>query len=184
MLAIQYTLSKQDYVNFYTYMYWDVKEKRRARLRNIVKHAIFFLLFCSVFFFSGLYGRLNSLLSLVFLAFFANIFIPLLTGKANLVSEAENVANNPDNFSIFSETNLSFLDTSIDMKNDIVQSTLKWQAILKKVEVKDYYYLYLNAMQAIIIPKRAFKNNDEKNTFDKILSRNLSLEAEIKDALQ
>ena len=36
-------------------------------------------------------------------------------------------------------------------------------------------------MQAYLIPKRAFKNNEEKSAFDKILSRNLSLDAELND---
>jgi hypothetical protein len=183
MITIQYTLSKDDYVNYYTYMYWDAKDRKRKRLRNMIKQAGFFCLFSSVLFFSGLYGRINKISIAVFLLFFAGAFLPMLTGRNQMVKQAEAIADDPDNFSIFNETTLTASDTEIHLKNIIVDSRLKWDAVIKKTETPNYYFLFLNAMQAIIIPKRAFKNTDEQHAFDKILSRNLSLDAELKDAL-
>jgi hypothetical protein len=182
MITIHYTLSKDDYVNYYTYMYWDAKEKKRKRLRNMIRQAGFFCLFSSIIFFSGLYGRINKISIAVFMLFFAGAFLPLITGRNQMVKQAEAIADDPDNFSIFNETILTASDTELCLKNIIVDSKLKWDAVIKKTETSNYYFLFLNAMQAIIIPKKAFKNIEEQQTFDKILSRNLSLDAELKDA--
>jgi hypothetical protein len=183
MITIHYTLSKDDYVNYYTYMYWDAKDRKRKRLRNMIKQAGFFCLFSSVLFFSGVYGRMNKISISVFLLFFAGAFLPMLTGRSQMVKQAEAIADDPDNFSIFNETTLTANDTEISLKSIIVDSKLKWDAVIKKTETSNYYFLFLNAMQAIIIPKSAFINIDEQHAFDKILSRNLSLDAELKDAL-
>jgi hypothetical protein len=183
MITIQYTLSKDDYVNYYTYMYWDAKDRKRKRLRNMIKQGGFFCLFSSVLFFSGVYGRMNKISISVFVLFFAATFLPMLTGRNQMVKQAEAIADDPDNFSIFNETTLTASDTEISLKNIIVDSKLKWNAVIKKTETANYYFLFLNAMQAIIIPKSAFKKIDEQEAFDKILSRNLSLDAELKDDL-
>ncbi len=182
-MTLQYTLSKEDYVYYYTFMYWEATDRRKKRLKNALKQAIFFCLFSFVIFYSGIYGRINNISISVFILFFAAIFLPIITGRSQMVKQAEAITENPDNFSIFYESILTVTEMEIGVKNKIIDSKIKWSAIIKKIEIKDYYYLYLNAMQAIIIPKSAFKNNEEKLAFDKILSRNLSLEAELKDAL-
>jgi YcxB-like protein len=183
MITTHYTLSKDDYVNYYTYMYWDATDRKRKRFRNMIRQAGFFCLFSSILFLSGMYGRMNKISIAVFLLFFAGAFLPMITGRSQMVKQAEAIADDPDNFSIFNETTLTATEGDINLKNSTVDSKINWAAVIKKTETPKYYFLFLNAMQAIIIPKRAFKNIDEQQAFDKILSRNLSLDAELKDDL-
>ncbi len=56
-----------------------------------------------------------------------------------------------------------------------------WKAVVRKTETETYFFLFINSIQAIIIPKRAFDNKDEKAEFKKMLSKHISLDAEIKD---
>ena len=55
---------------------------------------------------------------------------------------------------------------------------------MRKTETEAYWFLFVNGIQAIIIPKRIFGSKIEKAEFEKILLRNLSLEAEVNDVMR
>jgi hypothetical protein len=165
-------------------MYWDEPSRKTKRVNNVLRQAGLFFLIASILFFTNAYIRLN-LFSLPFLLIvLGSTFLPLITGRSVVTKQASEIADNPDNNSIFKEILLSVTEEELLVKSSLVESKFNWKGFTKKTEIKEYYYLFKNSMQAIIIPKRAFTNNEEKLAFDKILSRNLSLDAEIKDAIK
>jgi prepilin signal peptidase PulO-like enzyme (type II secretory pathway) len=183
MISLHYTITKEDYVSFYTYMYWDKKSRRKTRWRNLLKQLIIFLLFLSILFFSKSIYFLGKLSPIFLIFIVGSALFPLFTGKQKLVKQAERITENPENDSIFKDVILNASDADVNMRSELVQVTYNWKSFIKKIETADYYYLFQNELQAIIIPKRSFKNNEEKSTFDKILSRNLTLDAEVSDEL-
>jgi hypothetical protein len=183
MITIQYTLSKDDYVSYFTYIYWDEKGRKRKRLKNLFKQLFFLLLFTLVMFYTGSFRSNLKFVVPILLLIFGTSTISFISGKSDLESQAKSIADNPENESLFLETFLNISDSELQIKNKLIASTYQWSAFVNKIETDTYYFLFENSLQAIVIPKRAFKNNDEKMAFDKILSRNLSLEAELKDAL-
>jgi YcxB-like protein len=182
-LTLHYTITKEDYVSYYTYMYWDEPSRKRKRINNILKQVGIFSLVVSILFFSKVNIFINIFSLPVFVILLISTFLPLLTGRSLMVKQANGLADNPDNESIFKEVMLNANDEKLFVKSTLIEAVYNWKAFIKKTETEKYYYLFQNSMQAIIIPKRAFINNEEKIAFDKILSRNLSLDAEIKDAL-
>jgi hypothetical protein len=164
-------------------MYWDEPSRKRKRINNILKQVGIFSLVVSILFFSRVNIFINIFSLPVFVIIIVSSFLPLLTGRSQMIKQATNLADNVDNESIFKEVSLFVTDDKFFIKNTLVEASYNWKAFIKKTETEKYYYLFQNSMQATIIPKRAFTNNEEKMAFDKILSRNLSLEAELKDAL-
>ncbi len=181
MVTLHYSTTKEDYELYYTFMYWDKKDRKRKRLRNLLKQAIFYLLIISFLFFSKSYSFLGSYSIGIFLFVLVFNLLPFFTGRAQIVKQAESITNDPENESIFMEVTVVATDTDLHLKDKFTQTTTLWAAIIKKIETPTHYYLFINGMQAYLIPKRAFKNNEEKSAFDKILSRNLSLDAELND---
>jgi YcxB-like protein len=183
MITIKYTLSKEDYVEYFAYMYWDDKGRKKQRIKNVCKQLLYVLLFCSVLYFTGSFGSKPKFIILAVFLIFAVSLLPLISGRSDLESQAKAIADDPENGSIFLEMLMTISDNDFQVKNKLTETKYNWVAFVNKIETKNHYYLYENAMQAIIIPKRAFKNIEEQQAFDKILSRNLSLDAELKDAL-
>ena len=183
-MTLNYTITKEDYVSYYTYMYWDEPLRKRKRINNILKQASIFFLVIAILFFTNVHGVLNLFSLPIFLLIIGSTLLPLFTGKIQLAKQAADIADNPDNDSIFKKITLTILEDVLIVKSEMIESKFNWKGFTKKTEIDKYYYLFQNTMQAIIIPKRAFTNNEEKLAFDKILSRNLSLDAEIKDAIK
>ena len=84
-------------------------------------------------------------------------------------------------FFIINSTSLASKLCSV--KNRFTETKYFWNAIIKKTETDTHYFLFENSLQAIIIPKRACKSEEEKLALRKVLSRNLSLDAEFNQIL-
>ena len=183
MVSLHYKLTKEDYVNFYTYVMWDAGYLRKKRAKNILKQLAIVSVFIGVLYFSGVFRYLSSITLTIILLMFATSVIPLFTGRSSANKEAVQIADDPDNHAIFADTKLLSGDDGVHIKTSDAETKYTWKAIIKKTETDAYYFLFINTIQAIIIPKRVFGNNDEKAEFQKLLLRNLSLEAEIKDEM-
>jgi hypothetical protein len=164
-------------------MYWDEPSRKRKRINSILKQVGTFFLVVSILFFLNNRALINIFSLPIFILILGSTLLPLFTGRSQMVKQASEIADNPDNDSIFKAIILSAEENELVIKSALVESKYNWKGFTKKTETEKYFYLFQNAMQAIIIPKRAFKNIEEQQAFDKILSRNLSLDAELKDAL-
>ncbi len=182
-MIIQYTLSKEDYVAYFAYVYWDDKGRKKQRVKNVFKQLLYVLLFCSVIYFTGSFGSNAKFIILAVFLIFSISLLTLISGRSDLEGQAKAIAENPENESIFLEMLITISDNDFQIKNKLIETKYNWAAFINKIETKNHYYLFENGMQAIIIPKNAFKNIEAQQAFDKILSRNLSLDAELKDAL-
>lgn len=55
------------------------------------------------------------------------------------------------------------------------ESNVKWSTVERYKETKDYIYIYISAVEAYIVPKRAFKDEKEKEEFIKILDKGIKI---------
>ncbi len=176
MVQLHYSLTKQDYVAYFVFVFWEAESRKKARVKNILKQVgLSALFFCVMTYTSG-FGKFSiPILTLLFLV----SFLPFISGKGDLEKQAEDIANDPLNASIFLQNLLTATDTYIHVKNEVLDAKYTWKAISSKTENSQYYFLFLNAFEAIIIPKTAFANQDEQQQFEKLITKNISLEAEI-----
>lgn len=178
MLSLNYSISKEDYINYYTFVLWDAPANRKKRFTYYAKQVIPLLLFIIAFYYTGIFDR-GSKFTLLILGFiFLTSLLSFIGVRSNTVTQAQKVVNDPNNTSIFLETKLIVAETGITTKDALTETMYQWNAIIKKQESKDYYFLFTSSIQALIIPKRIF-NVDEKAQFEKLLSQYLSFDAEI-----
>ncbi len=181
MVSLQYIITKEDYISFYTHVFWE--EGKKKRRLNFLKQGGFLIAFLFVLYFAGGMGSFNNFSIAIYAFIFISTLLPLLTGKSSIIKSAERIAENPENSSLFTEYHLTATDADLVIKNSITETKYLWKAIIKKTETNTHYFLFENSMQAIIIPKSACKSEEEKLALRKILSRNLSMDAEFNQIL-
>ena len=179
MVALKYSITKEDYVNFYTYIMWDAPGKRKKRQMFYAKQSVPILIFLLAFYYTGLFDRPGKFILLIGGFLMITTLLSFIGVRTNTMKQAESIAENPENDSIFNELNVVASETGLLIKNDLKETKYQWASIIKKLESRNYYFLFHNAMEAIIIPKRAFSNEEEKVRFEKLLSQYLSLDAEV-----
>ena len=183
MVSLHYTLAKEDYVNFYTYVMWDAGDRKRSRTKSIMKQVVFVLIFMVIYYLAGGFRFMNNISVIIIVLMFATSLLPLIGGRPGIRRSAEDIADDPENASVFSDNFLTASDTGMHIKTTNSDNNYTWKAIVRKTETGAYYFLFLNAIHAIIIPKKVFDNNEALSEFRKLLSRNLSMEADLKDVI-
>ena len=178
MISLNYSISKEDYVNYYTYVLWDAPANRKKRVTYYIKQLVPILLFIFAFYYTGLFERNGTFILLILAFILITSALSLFGVRSNTVKLGEKIANDPRNSSIFLETALTVSETGISTKDTLTETRYQWNSFIKKQENKDYYFLFTNSIQALIIPRRIF-NADERSQFEKLLSQHLSFDAEI-----
>ena len=181
MVSLHYTITKEDYISFYTHVFWE--EGKKKRRLNFLKQGGFLIIFLIVLYFAGGMGSFNSFSVAIYSLIFISTLLPLFSGRSSVVRSAEKITENPENSSLFTEHHFTATDASLHIKNIFAETTYSWNAIIKKTETDTHYFLFENSLQAIIIPKSACKSEEEKLALNKVLSRNLSLDAELNQIL-
>lgn len=179
MISVKYSLTKDDYINYYLYMMWDSPERKKARLKYYGRQVLInggiiaILIYTDVFRYSPatlyIYAGVLALITV----------LQLFNARMNVKKQAQKIADNEGNQSFFLETHLDINEAAITSKDENKESKTYWKAFIKKQETPEYYFLFTSAIQGMIIPKRIFKTADERQQFDKLLTQYLSFDAEV-----
>lgn len=82
--------------------------------------------------------------------------------------------NAPDsNGTILGEKEYEFTDDGVHYKTRNSTGTSSWSSIKKMEEGSRAFYLYMDSVMAIIIPKKSFKDLDEMEAFKKLIQRKI-----------
>lgn len=175
----KYSLTPGDYINYYMYVLWDSPEKKKERLKQYTKTILFNGIFIAVLLLSSIYTRSLTSNYTIILIVLAILVLQMFSTRSNVKKRAEAYASDPQNDSIFDETDLTISGAGIEIKTDKALVHYKWDAIIKKQENSDYYFLFISAIQSILIPKRIFSNPAEKAEVEKLFAEKISVEAEV-----
>ena len=179
MVSLKYALTKEDYMNYYTYIMWDSPGNKRKRLMYYVRQILPILLFLAAFYYTGLLQRQSNFILLIVGFLFLTTLLSVMGIRSNTMRQAEKIASEPDNDPIFLETQLTASEKGLQLSDSVSETHYQWKAVIRKLESRNYYFLFVNALQAIIIPKRVFHSADERLQFDRLLSQYLSFDAEV-----
>ena len=183
-VSTQYNFTKEDYTAYYHHVMWSSGAKKKERINNLLKTLGNIVVFGAIFYYAS--GRQFSFTIIipVFILIFGLSAISLFLYKTKLDKQLEAFLENEENKNIFISNSLFANEQELTIKTEFVQHTYRWKSFINKVEIDTHYFLFINAVQAIIIPKKAFINNDEKIAFDKILSSTLPLEIQLKQDIR
>jgi len=182
MVALSLQLTTEDFYQFNYYTSWTASWNSRKRIiyycRNILSAGIGSLL--GVYLLERKISLTAILVAVVFALLLGFIGLPVWVRRFYRKS-VDKFSANPSNSSFFSKAELIVDETGIQARDDVSTTMHLWRAFSKKVETDEYFYLYLNSQSGLVIPKRIFQTQTEKENFTKILLAHFPLEAELSD---
>ncbi|MEP7163723.1 MAG: YcxB family protein [Ferruginibacter sp.] len=179
MITVQYAITKEDYLNYYAYVTWDAPENRKKKINYYIRQSIPLVLFIVAFYYTGIFERNNKFILLIAGFLVLTSVLSFFSVRSNSIKRARKIVDDPNNSSIFLDKSMIISESGISVKDPLIDVKFQWNAFTKKQENAGYYFLFINTLQALIIPKRIFKNEDERLQFEKLLSQFLSFDAEI-----
>ena len=179
-IILQYNFTKEDYTAYYNYGMWSSGARKKVRRNDIIKTMSSILIYAVIFYLSlGKTYPIKVMIPILILIIGVSL-LPYFTYKNKLDKQLEEFLEETDNANIFTKFSVQASLQELFVKNEFEETKYQWKIITNKIETNTHYFLFINSVQAIIIPKNAFINNSDKIAFDKILSTTLSFDAQIK----
>lgn len=179
MVSLTYSIGPDDYVRFYTYMMWDGPQNTSKRRKYYLRQLIAPVIFMAAFYYTGLLKRDTSFILIIVGFLLLTTVLSMMNNRNNVRKQAERIAEDPGNQSMFREHLLQATENGLLIRDELVETKYAWKAFTKKMENPQYYFLFINNIQAIIIPKKIFTDPAVQSRFDKMLAQHLSLDAEV-----
>lgn len=181
MLILKYYLTEEEFFDYTWYTEWAAPDKKGYRIRYYLRVFILYALIAALYIFSNHSRQLVIdlvIFSVIALLYF--LLVPTLI-KRSIRRRVRDVLAQPENRHVLEQAEVMLSDTGIVDKDNASESRYTWEAIVRKAETPSSYYLYTNTYHAIVIPKRALADQQERQELQRLLTRHLSLSSEFPD---
>ena len=169
MFIFNYNLNEQDYFRFNYYVYYNDKSAKETY--NIFKFKLPVAIWILFTIYFVLYGNLKMfaiitisylIVWLIFMFFLGFTFEKYIKKIVKITVE-----NAKKNGTLPYDTinKVNFNENEIIEKLPNKKNIFKYEVIEKIIISNDYYYIFLNSIEAIIIPNTAVKTKKEKEKF-------------------
>lgn len=178
MLHLHFQLSEEEYFAFNYYTAWSAPERRKYRVVYYLRVLLLYAAVAGLYIFSNrnhnLYIDIGvfAAIALVYLA-----LIPVLV-KRSVRRRARQILSQPENKHILEPCEVLLTDTGLIDKDRESETRYSWEAIVKKAETPDCFYLYTNSYHAIVIPKRSLGTGKDRQELKRLLDAHLPLGAD------
>lgn len=176
MIILNYTITEQEYKDFYYFMGWLAPNRKAFRIRYHVTALIAYLAVFALLFLitQTLIFSISTLLIIVLVGvgfhFYNNYRV-----KRHYYNYGKKVYQQSQG----ENSEMIIGETGITVKDEATDASYKWSAFIRKYERNDVYYLYMSSNLALIIPKRVFSSLAERESFEKMLAQYLPLQADL-----
>lgn len=178
MLVLKYQLTEEEYFDYNYYTAWSSPEKKGYRIRYYLRVFVLYAA-VAVLFIVGSNSRQKITDFIIFgiIALVYFLLVPWLI-KKSIGRRVKDILRQPENQHVLGEAEIILMDNGIIDKDEASESKYNWDAIVRKAETPFCYYLYTNSHHAIVIPKRAIRNAEEKKELERLLNQHLPLTSE------
>ena len=178
MLSLKFNLTEEEYFEYNYYTAWAAPHKKTYRIRYYVRVLALYSIIAVLYIFTNHSHRIE--IDLIIFAIIGTIYfllVPILI-RNSIRRRTKLIIAEPENQHVLDESEIILSDNGIIDQDHVSQSRYDWDAIVKKTETENSYYLYTNSYHAIVIPKRVLRNSQEQKELDRLFSRFLSLSSE------
>lgn len=178
MLSFKFNLTEEEYFQYNYYTAWAAPHKRAYRVRYYLKVFALYSVIAVLYIFTNHSHRIEiDLMIFGAIAIVYFMLVPWLI-KQSIRRKTKQILAEPENQHVLNESEITLKESGIIDQDNLSESTYDWEAIVKKCETRDSYYLYTNSHHAIVIPKRVIKTAEERMELNKLFNRFLSLSSE------
>ncbi len=178
MLSFKFSLTEEEYFEYNYYTAWAAPHKKSYRIRYYARVLALYSIIAVLYIFTNHSHRIE-----IDLTVFATIgilyffLVPFLI-KKSIRRRTTQIIAEPENQHVLDESEIIISEAGIIDQDKVSHSKYDWDAIVKKTETPNSYYLYTNSYHAIVIPKRVVRDKDEQDELQRYFNGFLSLSSE------
>jgi hypothetical protein len=177
MVHLKFNLTEQEYFAFTYFNSWASPERKRYRIGYYLKVFLLYSAVAALYIFTSHSNELYIdllVFGIIGLVYF--LLVPYLIRKS-VRRRVKDILSAEENAHVLDESEIILSDAGIVDKDRVSESRYDWEAIVRKAETPDSYYLYTNSYHALVIPKRTLGEN-EREKLGELFNRHLSLSSE------
>jgi len=176
MITLNYSITEQEYKDFYHYLGWLAPDRKIYRARYQLTSIITYLaLFAILYFLIKPFSMGISVLIIVIIVAIGLYYYNNFRIKRHFYKIGQKVYNDSDK----EDSEMIIGESGIMAKSRDSDAHYKWTAFTKKYETDSAYYLIMSSNIGLVIPKRVFISNSEKEAFEQALAQHLPLHADL-----
>jgi len=180
MIILHYKLTEQEYLDYNFYTNWLASNKKPRRLIYYYLTPLLYLVIMGFLFYKPEKGGFDNIsVTIGLIGLIALMLVTRFRIRGRFDKQILKMINTSPPDTVLPETELTISETGISGKTKIAEVKYPWNAFQKRITVNNCCYLYINAGHALVIPLRALKTVEEKEAFEKMLSEQLPLQAEL-----
>ena len=180
MISLRYSLTPQDFIAYFKFVQLEAPGKKKAIYKTYLPILLVFSFIILLNIITSIFNGKIDYTIFITIFVFVLIFFAIKFGiKSKINKLGSAYAANSENASLFNMTDYIFSETGVFVKDDIKETKFKWAAFIKIIETDGYYYLFVHSTNGLIIPKKVFRSQVEKEKFQQLLSQYISVEAEL-----
>lgn len=178
MLTLKYHLTEEEYFDYNYYTAWAAPDKRGYRTRYYLRVFFLYAAIAALYIFANHSHQI--LVDFIIFGVIAAVYFLLVPWliKRSIRRRVRDILNQPENEHVLEEAEVILMDTGIVDKDKASESKYAWEAIVRKSETADSYYLYTNSYHAIVIPKRVLATPGERQELERLFNQYLPLSSE------
>lgn len=178
MLSFTFNLTEEEYFEYNYYTAWAAPHKKGYRFRYYARVFALYSIIAGLYIFTNHSHRIEiDLIIFAIIGIVYFLLVPLLI-RNSIRRRTKQIIAEPENQHVLDQSEIILTETGIVDQDHVAQSKYDWEAIVKKTETRNSYYLYTNSYHAIVIPKRVIKSPREQEELERLFSLYLSLSAE------
>jgi hypothetical protein len=176
MITLNYTISEQEYKDFYYYIGWQAPDKKQTRIRFHLKNLlIFFGVSIAIFYINKVPVLSPEIILVQILTITLLLFYFAWRIKKYYYGLGKKIFDESDK----ENSEMIIAESGILGKSKDSEVHYKWSAFTKKYETGSAYYLIMSSNIGLVIPKRVLNSTNQKESFEKMLAQYLPLQAEL-----
>ena len=169
-MDIEFELLEKDYINFNI----DHAKKSSSLKKSILSQRILGpIVFMLIPFILRLYTSIPLSYWLTIFAIASVLWVMFYPKYFNweMGRRVKKMLNEGNNENILIRRTISISKEGLLEKSAIGESKVKWSQVDKVEETEEYIYIYISSISAHIIPKRVFRDENEKRLFIKEIEK-------------
>jgi hypothetical protein len=169
-MTAEYEITKEDFIAYNLYHHRHSPTARRQYLWAWLLPAFLWLIVCVAIWYFADRNRGTPLRTFLhLLPLFSAVPLHLLyfpwAYKRKLRKTVDGMASEGRNEGLFSRHRVTISPEGVTDSSEHIQTSSAWRAIEQIASTEDHAYIYINAMAALIVPRRGFSSPSEFDEF-------------------
>ena len=176
MVVFKFTLTKEEYFQYNYYTAWSSPSRKKYRILYFLKVLLLYGAVALLYIFST-HSHLIWIDVSVFV-FTGLLYLSLVPFfiRRSVHRRVNDILSKKENHHVLDEAEIVLSESGIVDKDAHSESRYTWDAVVQFAETVDSFYLYTNSYYAIVIPKRAIKDNAQKTATEQLFETYLPLQ--------